>query len=90
MERVVAYLDDTIVFDPDPTDHIADMQAHGRLRKHHLKLSLSKAKISATTADFLGHTISAGGYIPNFDKIAAHTRIPMSTQRNRCGQSWEA
>ena len=91
VERVAAYLDDVIVFDPDPTDHVANILAllgrlrkHlGRLRKHHLKLSPSNATIAATIADFLGHTISAGGYSPNYDKVAALTRMPMPTDNKQ-------
>ena len=84
LERVAAYLDDIIVFDPDPIDHVANIRAlFGRLRKHHLKLSPSKAKFGATTADFLGHTISAGGYSPNSDKVAALTKMPMPTDKKQ-------
>ena len=78
LERIAAYLDDIIVFDPDLTDHVANIRAlFGRLRKHNLKRSPAKAKIGATIADFLGHTISAGSYSPNTDKVAALTRMPM-------------
>ena len=84
LERVTAYLDDIIVVDPDPTDHVAKIRAlFSRLRKHHLKLSPSKAKIGATTADFLGHTIFAGGYSPNSDKVAALTKMPMPTDKKQ-------
>ena len=83
-QRVAAYLDDIIVFDPDPTDYVANIRAlFGRLRKHHLKRSPSKAKIVATTADFLGHTISAGGYSPNSDKVAALTKLSMPTDKKQ-------
>ena len=84
LERVATYLDDIIVFDPDPTDHVANTRAiFGRLLKHHLNLSPLKAKIGATTADFWGHTISAGGYSPNSDKVAALTRMPMPTDKKQ-------
>ena len=50
-------------------------------RRHGLKLSPAKAKIGATTADFLGHTITACGFSPNSDKVAALTKIPMPTNK---------
>ena len=84
LEHVAADLDDIVVFDPDPYDHVVNIRAlFGHLRKHHLKLFPSKAKIGATTADFLGHTISAGGYSPNSDTFGTFTRIPMPTDKKQ-------
>lgn len=78
LERVAAYLDDIIAFDPNPFARTAKILARfERLRKHHLKLSPAKAKIGATTAHFLGHTIAAGGFSPNSDKVAGLTKMPM-------------
>ena len=48
-----------------------------RLRKHNLKLSPSKATIGATDADFLGHTISPAGIMPNAQKVEALMKMPM-------------
>ena len=76
--NVAAYLDDVIVFDPDPAAHVLNIRAFFKqLRKHNLKLSPSKAKIGATEADFLGHTISPAGIKPNAGKVAALTKMPM-------------
>ena len=73
-------LDDVIVFDPDPASHVDNIRAlFQRLRKHNLKLSLVKAKLGATDADFLGHTISSAGVSPNAEKVAALTKMPMPT-----------
>ena len=55
----------------------------GRLRKHYLKFSPAKDKIGSTIADFLGHTISAGGHSPNSDKVAAPTRMSMPTDKKK-------
>ena len=66
LDRVAAYLDDVIVFDADPSLHVANMKDFFlRLRNHNLKLSPSKATIGATDADFFGHTISPAGIMPN-------------------------
>ena len=80
LERVAAYLHDVIVFDPDPASHVDNIRAlFQRLRKHNLKLSPPKAKLGATNADFLGHTISSAGVSPNADKVTALTKMPMPT-----------
>ena len=78
LANVAAYLDDVIVFDPDPAAHVLNItELFKRLRKHNLKLSPSKAKIGATDADFLGHTISPAGIRPNASKVAALMSMPM-------------
>ena len=58
MGQVAAYLDDVIVFDFDPTAHVKTIRAlFESLRKRNLKLSPSKARLGATDAIFLGHSI---------------------------------
>ena len=52
LDRVAAYLDNVIVFDADPSLHVANMkEVFLRLRKHSLKLSPSKVIIGAKDAD---------------------------------------
>ena len=64
--RVATYFDDVIVFDAYPSLHVTYMKNFFlRLRKHNLTLSPSKATIAATDAEFLGHTISPTGIMPN-------------------------
>ena len=78
LAKVAAYLDDVVVFDPDPGAHVLNFkELFKKLRKHNLKLSPSKAKIGATDADFLGHTISPAGIRPSASKVAALTKVPM-------------
>ena len=70
--QVAAYLNDVIVFDSDPTAHVENIRAlFERLRKHNLKFSPSKARLGATDADFLGHSILPAGVRPDADKISA-------------------
>ena len=65
-------LDGVIVFDSDPTAHVKTTRAlFERLRKHNLKLSSSKARLRATDANFLGHSISPAGIAPNAGKVSA-------------------
>lgn len=59
---VEAYLDDVVVFDESPAQHICSMQHFlPRLRTHNLKLSPPKATTGTTHAALLGHTITPDG-----------------------------
>ena len=75
---VTTYLDDDIVFDPDL---IADVQTirslFERLRKQNFKFPPSKARLSATDANFLGHFIFPAGLCPNAEKVSVLVRIPI-------------
>ena len=74
----IAYLEDVIVFDSDPSTYVKTIRAlFERLRKHNLKLSPSKARLGATDADFLSHSISPAGVRPNAEKLSALTLMPM-------------
>ena len=78
LEQVAAYLDDVIVFDFDPTALFKTMRAlFERLRLHNLKFSPSKARLGATDADFLGHSISPAGVRPNAEQKSALIIKPM-------------
>ena len=50
-----------------------------RLLKHNLNLSPSKARLGATDANFLGHSISPAGLRPNEEKVSALINMPMPT-----------
>ena len=66
------------MFDSDPSTHVKTLRAlFERLRKHNLKLSPSKARLGATDADFLGHSISPAGARPNAENVSALTLMPM-------------
>ena len=78
LANVADYLDDVIVFDPDPSAHVLTIKGLFRqLRKLNLKLSPSKARIDATDADFFSYTISPAGVRPNASNVAALTKMPM-------------
>lgn len=78
LKRVLAYLDDVIVYDTDPASHIANLRLFFlRLVLHNLKLSPGKSLIGAITADFLGHTICPDGVKPMANKVVALTKMPM-------------
>ena len=70
LDRVAAYLDDVIVYDPGPAAHVASIRSlFERLRKNNLKLSPSKANLGATEADPLGYLIYSSGVVPNLSLI---------------------
>ena len=57
LPQVAAYLEVVIALNSDPTAHVKTIRAlFERLRKHNLKLSPSKARLSATDPNFLGHS----------------------------------
>ena len=69
LKQVAAYLDDVIVFDFAPVAHVRTIRSlYERLRKHNLKLYPSKARLGATDANFLGHSIFPAGLRPNAKK----------------------
>ena len=76
LKQVAEYLDGVIVSDSDPTAHVQTISfLFERLRKHNLKLSPSKARLGATDANFLGHSISPAGLRPNEEKVSALINI---------------
>ena len=80
LKQMAAYLDDVIVFDSDPIAHVQTIRSlFDRLRKHNLKLSLSKARLGATDANLLGHSISPAGVRPHAEKVSALIDMPMPT-----------
>ena len=80
LKQVAAYLDDVIVLDSDSGEHVQTTRSlFERLRKHILRLSLSKAQLGATDANALGHSISPAGIRPNAEKVSALINTPMPT-----------
>ena len=81
---MVAYLDAVIVFDSDPTVHIKTVRAlllH--LHKHNLMFSPSKARLGATDANCLGHSISHAGIRPNAEKVLDLIKRPCPSTSSR-------
>ena len=73
------------MFDSDPITHAQTIRSlFERLRKHNLKLSASsKARLGATEANFLGHSISPAGLRPNAEKVSALINMPIPTDVKR-------
>ena len=80
LDNTRMYLDGAIGSDDCPIRHVATLATFfARLRLHKLKLYPDKSRIGAARVDFLSHVISADGVRPNDDRVAALTRMPMST-----------
>ena len=80
LKQVAAYLEDDIVFDSDPVAHVRTIRSlFERLRRHNLKIFPSKARLGATDANFLGHSLSPAGLRSNAEKVSALTNMPMPT-----------
>ena len=69
LAQVAAYLYDVIVFDFDPVAHVKIIRAlFGRLCKHNLKPSPSKARPGPTDAHILDHSILPPRSRPDAEK----------------------
>ena len=80
LKQVATYLYDVVVFNSDPVAHVRTISSpFERLRMHNLKLSPSKARLGATDANFLDHSISPAGLRPNAEKVPTLTNMPMHT-----------
>ena len=78
LEQVAAYLDDVIAFDSDPAALVKTIRALvNRLRNHNLNPRPSKAHLSATDADFRGHSISLVCLRPHAAKVWFLTKMLM-------------
>lgn len=56
LDRLIAYLDNVIVFDSGSSGHVAKKSSNFERRfRYNLKLSLSNAQTGTTQADVLGH-----------------------------------
>ncbi|CAB1108007.1 unnamed protein product [Ectocarpus sp. CCAP 1310/34] len=76
--------------DEDPLGHVLNLiEFFKRLGQYNLKLSPGKARVGATHANFLRHTISPAGAIPDGVKSRALTHMPSPTNvrqlRSRLG-----
>lgn len=65
LDNVAAYFNDVIAFDPVPADHVLSFkELLKRLPTQDLEVSPSKANISATDVDSLGHITYYDGILP--------------------------
>ena len=73
----LCYLDDVIVFGRNTQEHSERLDTLlSRMRKHNLRVKLSKCKIAVRKVAFLGHVVSQSGFQPDPAKIVAVLDIP--------------
>ena len=83
LDNIRMYFVDAIGSDDCPIHHVATLATFfARLPFHKLNLSPDKSRIGAARVGFLGHVISADGVRPNYDRVAALTRMPMPRTSN--------
>ena len=89
LEQVAAHLDNVIGFESERTAHVETLRAClERLRKHNLKLSLSKVRDGAREADFLGHSISPSGARPSADEVSILIKCSCHGIQSRSAPRW--
>lgn len=77
LQKVVAFLDDLIIFSSSLEEHEERlMKVLKRIADFGLKLSPSKCKFFQTSVKYLGHVISAQGIEPDPDKLVGVKEWP--------------
>ena len=73
----MAYLDDILVFSRLPEEHFEHLQrVFDRLKKHGLKLKLSKYQFLKEETKYLGFVINKDGIKTDVDKVAVIRAMP--------------
>jgi hypothetical protein len=74
---LLAYLDDLIVFSPNPSKHLEDLRSVlAQIRKFQLRMNRAKCSFGCTEVKYLGHRITPNGIAVNPDKVLAVTQMP--------------
>jgi hypothetical protein len=74
---LLAYLDDLIVFSPNPSKHLEDLHSVlAQMRKFQLRMNRAKCAFGCTEVKSLGHRITPNGIAVNPDKVLAVTQMP--------------
>ena len=74
---IFVYLDDILITSPDTASHRLHLQAvFRRPREFGLVLNISKCVLGASSVDFLGHHITAGGAQPLTSQTATIENFP--------------
>lgn len=70
MQRVFVYIDDILVYSPDPETHKRDLtELFERLRKHGLVIRPEKCSLGRDSVRFLGLEVTAAGVKPTSEKV---------------------
>ena len=78
----IVYLDDIIIFSPDPSTHVADVRrVLGRLIEHNLFVKAEKCEFSVLSTKFLGPVSPEGVSMDNAQVSAITSYPPPSCQK---------
>jgi len=73
----MAYLDDILIFSSSADEHLRHLQTvFARLRKHGLKIKLSKCQFMKKETKYLGFVIDESGVHPDIDKVEVMRAMP--------------
>ena len=83
-DRILAYMDDIVVFSTSFTDHIKSLQTiFQRLRSSSISLKLSKCTFASERVNFLGFDLSAAGIKPQSRLTEAINQYQRPTTRKQ-------
>lgn len=75
---VYGYIDDFLVFSPDPSSHDAHLrEVFTRLREYGMVVNTAKCELGKSEVTFLGYSISAQGTKPLPEKVEAINNFPI-------------
>ncbi|GFR05714.1 enzymatic polyprotein [Trichonephila clavata] len=77
MDFCVPYFDDILVASEDEDQHLSRLkQVFQRFEEYGVVLNASKSVLDETSVKFLGHVVTAEGFSPLPEKVAAITSFP--------------
>lgn len=76
-KSVIVFIDDVLVFSRSKAEHLQHLrEVLKKLREHKLYAKRSKCSFFQTQVDFLGHTLTPDGILPDYKKIKAVREWP--------------
>ena len=80
--RILAYMDDIVIFSRTFSEHISDIRkVFDRLREANISLKASKCTFAAQTVDFLGYELSSSGIRPQKKLTSSIKDFPQPSNR---------
>ena len=80
--RILAYMDDIVIFSKDFNQHLNDLRSvFDKLRAANITLKASKCVLAADNVEFLGYNLSANGIKPQKRLTTAICDFPCPTNR---------
>ena len=82
--NVITYIDDVLIHSLNHSEHMVHLEeAIKRIQRVHLRLNAKKCIFTATSVQYLGHTLSSEGVTPGNSKIEAIQKLmlPKNTKQ---------